>query len=85
VAKIDCEGAEYEIIDSLYHSGKLNAIEAIMMEWHRDGPDHLLRVLTNAGFTVLSCSTSDVARQGMIYALRSQSPLNATSVGRWMG
>ena len=33
VAKIDCEGAEYEIIDSLYHGGKLTDIEAIMMEW----------------------------------------------------
>ena len=83
VAKIDCKGAEYEIIDSHYQSGKLNDIEAIMMEWHRDGPDQLIECLMDAGFMVSSLGRSDVAGQGMIYAVRSQSPI-AASAGRWM-
>jgi FkbM family methyltransferase len=34
IAKIDCEGAEYEIIDSLYNSGLLKKIDAVIIEWH---------------------------------------------------
>ncbi|NES78515.1 MAG: hypothetical protein F6K06_23260 [Okeania sp. SIO1H4] len=32
VAKIDCEGSEYEIFDSLVVKGQLNQIKIIMME-----------------------------------------------------
>lgn len=34
MAKIDCEGAEYEIIDSLFHSGLLQKMDAVIIEWH---------------------------------------------------
>jgi len=34
VLKIDTEGAEYEILDDLYHSGILNKIDLIMGECH---------------------------------------------------
>lgn len=35
IAKIDCEGAEYEIIDSLYNSGLLKKIDIFIIEWHK--------------------------------------------------
>jgi len=55
LAKIDCEGAEYEILDRLHQSGKLALISAIVMEAHvLPGlhPDRALSVLLNGGFIV---------------------------------
>lgn len=69
VAKIDCEGAEYEILAALAQSGQLHTLAAVMLEWHRDGPDQLVATLEAAGFAVNSVGRSDVAGQGMIYAV----------------
>ncbi len=73
VAKIDCEGAEYEIVDALATAGRLRHLSRLMIEWHRLAPDHdpaaLAGVLSNAGFDVsLSGATTDPA--GMLYANR---------------
>jgi len=69
VAKIDCEGAEYEILNHLYQSGRLPRIDAIMLEWHRLGPDHLLKLLQDAGFTTFA-SAGEYPDLGMIYGIR---------------
>ncbi|NJL82713.1 MAG: FkbM family methyltransferase [Chloroflexaceae bacterium] len=49
VAKIDCEGAEYEILTALQVSGRLSDITAIMMEWHCQGPEAIETCLREAG------------------------------------
>lgn len=69
VAKIDCEGAEYEIIAALHEEGLLPAITAIMMEWHRDGPHPLMEHLAAAGFTTFSLRPES-GQMGMIYAVQ---------------
>jgi len=73
IAKIDCEGSEYEIIAALSSAGKLNLIKVIMMEWHRDnhakGPTELTETLLKAGFVVSSLSPNSQFT-GMIYAVR---------------
>ena len=71
IGKIDCEGAEYEIIEALYHSGDLRSFHALMIEWHRDGPAKLREWLTEAGFTVFapSCSAN---LWGRMYAVRGE-------------
>ena len=73
VAKIDCEGSEYEIIQALADSGKLSLLEAIMMEWHTLKPNHdpatLINWLTSSSFRVFvpkPCRKN----YGMIYAFR---------------
>lgn len=54
VAKIDAEGAEYEIFDRLAQAGLLPKIDLLMLEWHeRDGkdPDAIRKLLKEAGFS----------------------------------
>ena len=71
IGKLDCEGAEYEIIEALHHSGDLSSFHALMLEWHRNGPDSLREWLTEAGFTVFapSCRTN---LWGRMYAVRGE-------------
>lgn len=40
LAKIDCEGAEYGILDRLVERGLLDRIEAFILEYHFIQPDH---------------------------------------------
>lgn len=69
VAKIDCEGSEYEIFDSLVTKGQLNQIKIIMMEWHNKGPDKLAEYLRQAGFAIFSRLPRS-SNIGAIYAVR---------------
>jgi FkbM family methyltransferase len=73
IAKIDCEGAEYEIIDALYRSGDLASLHALIIEWHRNGPEQLQRQLADAGFTVISLGPPS-GLWGRLYAVRVQPP-----------
>lgn len=48
--KIDCEGAEYEILEDLFNSGELKRVDSIVMEWH-DGKYKILEnLLEKAGY-----------------------------------
>jgi FkbM family methyltransferase len=57
IAKMDCEGSEYEILRDLNESGALHNLSAIVMEWHElpeepEGGDGLRKLLIHAGFDV---------------------------------
>ena len=56
LAKIDCEGAEYEILERLSVSGHLDRIPAIVVEYHLIRPDHsaarLIELFLRHGFVV---------------------------------
>jgi FkbM family methyltransferase len=69
IAKIDCEGSEYVIMQDLYEHGLLQKIKIFMIEWHEKGPSAIIELLSKAGFSTLSFGehNSDV---GMIYAVR---------------
>jgi FkbM family methyltransferase len=69
IAKIDCEGAEYEILDALSAAGALPRFKIIMLEWHRKGPAPLLQQLDAAGFMLLSHAPHSKGT-GMLYAFR---------------
>lgn len=69
LAKIDCEGSEYVIIESLSNSGKLRMLRALIIEWHKRGPDVLVEQLRNAGFIAFATALDDRST-GMIYAVR---------------
>lgn len=54
VLKMNCEGAEYEILGSL-SDDEFEAIDSILLQWHRvDGhqPEELDTLLSSKGFTV---------------------------------
>lgn len=51
--KIDCEGAEYEILEDLIGSGELNRVDSIVMEWHVSKYLQLQKMLEQAGFDYL--------------------------------
>jgi FkbM family methyltransferase len=54
VAKLDCEGAEYDIVRDLAGEGLLSRIRALVVEWHERGPEELLDALAHDGFATLS-------------------------------
>ena len=50
--KIDCEGAEKEILPDLHKSGLLKKVDIIVMEWHFENPQWIIDLLTENNFVV---------------------------------
>ncbi len=50
--KIDCEGAEYEIIPDLDNAGLLNDADVIIMEWHGKSNQSLIDILVKNIFCI---------------------------------
>jgi FkbM family methyltransferase len=71
LVKMDCEGAEYEIMARLQDTGLLidTKIKCFMIEWHYDGPTGLVDILIRNGFQVISLKPTDDTI-GMLYAFR---------------
>jgi len=69
VAKIDCEGAEYEIIDRLNQVGMLTKIDFYMIEWHFRGSEALETIFTNNEYYVM-CRPNNNGT-GIMYAAKS--------------
>ena len=70
VCKIDCEGAEYEIIDALTTANLLNLPDVYFIEWHNKSPDEMVAKLVNAQFNVI-CTTFKNLNTGMVYAVKN--------------
>jgi len=68
ILKIDCEGAEYEILESLDKNKLLSNIDFIIIEWHIKGEHELLKILEKYGF--ISFSRLIYYGLGLIYAVR---------------
>ena len=69
VCKLDCEGAEYEIVESLASAGLLSNITCFMIEWHQKGAALIERILIENGFSLFSFSPN-APTHSMIYAWR---------------
>jgi FkbM family methyltransferase len=69
VCKVDCEGAEYEIMTTLAAEGLLNSVSVFLIEWHLRGPHEIKKLLVESGFTCLSLD-EDSATHGMLYAFK---------------
>jgi FkbM family methyltransferase len=68
VAKIDCEGSEYEILRCLYEKRLLEKISIIMLEWHIHGPGELQAMLHDSGFSTYAFPLGPAT--GMLYAIQ---------------
>ena len=53
VLKIDCEGAEYEILQKLDESKLLDYIDVLLIEWHDKGSEILEKILIENNFRVV--------------------------------
>lgn len=69
VIKMDCEGAEYEIMEDLHEAFLLSKIDVFILEWHDYGARALEQWLTLNGFTVFSRDLGKVS--GIISAVRN--------------
>lgn len=69
VCKMDCEGAEYELIDSLFESQLLSLPDVYFIEWHEKSPDSIVAKLMKENYTVIN-TTFRVLHSGMIYAVK---------------
>jgi len=69
IAKIDCEGSEYEILECLFKSDQLPNISVVMLEWHYNGPQKIEELLKKSGFLSFSFMPYN-SGTGMIYAVR---------------
>lgn len=69
ILKIDCEGAEYEILNRLDALNILPKIKFLMIEWHIEGPHFLIDILKKNNFFVLSFN-ENAKDIGMIYAYK---------------
>jgi hypothetical protein len=69
VCKMDCEGAEYEIIDSLYNAQQLSLADVYFIEWHYKSPEHIVSNLINTNYNVIN-TTFKALNSGMIYAIK---------------
>lgn len=68
VLKIDCEGAEYEIVQKLSDTNVLADIDVLLIEWHDKGAKMLEEVLVANDFRVISRHLTSIT--GMIYAFK---------------
>jgi FkbM family methyltransferase len=68
VLKIDCEGAEYEILQKLNDANLLKDVEVLLIEWHDKGAKILEDLLTANDFRVVSRHLTSIT--GMIYAFK---------------
>lgn len=79
VMKIDCEGAEYDILSRLHDCGRLGQVHALAVEWHRKAAEHdpnrLESMFADAGFTVI-CQGALSGSAGMMYGVNATLPIN---------
>ena len=69
--KMDCEGEEYNLIESLASSKLLGKLTAVMIEWHYHKPVEIIDHLRKLGFYVFS-QTLPSLDSGIIYASKGQ-------------
>ena len=70
VCKIDTEGAEYEIIDSLYNANLLSIPDVYFIEWHQIKPDGIVAKLNECNYNIIETAFS-LLHSGMIYAIKN--------------
>jgi FkbM family methyltransferase len=76
VLKLDCEGSEFSIFQSLAQASLLDLIDIIMVEWHKEwshllNQDDLVNPLVDRGFIVFDRTEKSAQMAGMLYAVRT--------------
>ena len=69
--KIDCEGEEYAIFESLRNTGLLHNVTAILVEWHEKGVYPIASFLHDHGFQFHHIPNENL-NCGMVYAFKKK-------------
>ena len=73
IIKCDCEGAEFEILERLNEENLVGKIDALLMEYHFEKPDRLVKILTENGFAVhVKHGLKKEPVAGYLYAVKMQ-------------
>lgn len=70
IFKIDCEGAEYEILKRLKETDLLSVAKIYMIEWHFKGCKEIIEDFTTAGYNCVSLFYDNQV-SGIIYAFKN--------------
>ncbi len=73
IVKCDCEGAEFEIFERLDEEGLVDDIDVVMMEYHFQKPDKLVKIFTDKAFVVQTHLLSEKSMTGLIFSARMES------------
>ncbi|MBK9199816.1 MAG: FkbM family methyltransferase [Betaproteobacteria bacterium] len=81
VLKMDCEGAEFEILPRLAEKGLLGRVGVLIVEFHDKQPSDLIDLLHRSGFTsFVEWNRRDI-NIGMIRSVRRTSSVDALDSG----
>ncbi len=53
LCKMDCEGSEFDVFDSMDRKGLIDKIDVYLIEWHYHDDDRLISCLSKHGYTVM--------------------------------
>ena len=70
ILKVDCEGEEYSIFESLNNTNYFENIVCIIVEWHDKGPDIIAKILIDKGFQFFQVDDANF-NAGLIYAFKN--------------
>lgn len=72
ILKLDCEGAEFEIIEALNNTGLLKEVSTYLIEWHFKPKRIITDIFSANNFNYIAPDRTDVPEAvGMIYAFRN--------------
>lgn len=69
IVKLDCEGAEYDIMEKLDETGLVEKVDIFMIEYHFKGKKPLQDILSANHFLVMSPGDDSLNEYGMLYAI----------------
>lgn len=72
ILKLDCEGAEYEILERMADADLISQVDIYMIEYHFKGKSSLQKILTKKNFLVMSPGDDTVSPFGMLYAINPE-------------
>ena len=70
--KLDCEGAEYEVVQSLAEENLLKEIFLIHIEWHYKGPEILKKLLVENHFNIIEEVKHSNNYTGLLKAINNE-------------
>ncbi len=73
ILKLDCEGAEYEILEVMEKKNMINDIDVYMVEFHFKGKKALVDILVKNNYFVMSPVSDEINFFGMLYAVKLKS------------
>jgi FkbM family methyltransferase len=73
ILKLDCEGAEYDIMERLQETDLVKMVDIYMIEYHFRGKKPLQTILSGSGFVILAPGDDVLNDYGMLYAVKTMS------------